>query len=266
MNIFNLHLPKELTVPIVASIPHSGTFIPESLIPQFTEKQLQCLEETDWHVEKLYQFLPLLGVPVIQATHSRYIVDVNREVKEPFFGRFETSIVPATTVSGEPIYKQKPTREEIQERIATFYEPYHAELKALIERSLEKFGRVYLLDLHSFWGLNLPSPIEICLGNQRNQTCSEELISTVEQFFVKQGYRVGRNQLFPGGYITKHYSQIPGVEALQIEVRHRVYLDEELTSRFPEWQGAKFQEASLKFHEIFSSIVRILSQRALPNS
>lgn len=227
MDIFNLYIPKEMTVPIVASIPHSGTFIPDSIAAQLTEKHLQSLEYTDWHIEKLYQFLPLLGVPVIQATHSRYIVDVNREVKEPFFGLFQTSVVPATTANGQPIYKQQPTREEIQERISTFYLPYHAELRALLQKYLEKFGRIYLLDLHSFWGRNLPSFIEICLGNQRNQTCSDYLISTAEQYFSTQGYRVGRNQLFPGGHITKHYSQIPSIETLQIEVRYPVYLDEE---------------------------------------
>ena len=52
------------------------------------------------------------------------------------------------------------------------------------------------------------------------------MIAIVEQSFLQAGYQTVRNKVFTGGYITGHYGQLPEVEALQIEVRYPVYLDE----------------------------------------
>ena len=123
MDLFNVHIPKSSAVPLVANLPHSGLFVPDDIAEQFTSEHLQALPNSDWHLDKLYQALPALGITVLQATHSRYVVDLNRQVKEPLFGSFWTSVVPEQTAFGKPIYQTQPSSEHIQERVQKFYIP-----------------------------------------------------------------------------------------------------------------------------------------------
>jgi N-formylglutamate amidohydrolase len=262
MELFTIHVPEAPAVPIVANLPHSGMCVPDDIATQFTSEHLQSLPNTDWHLDQLYQSLPALGITVLQATHSRYVVDLNRQLKEPFFGSFWTSVVPETTAFGKRIYETIPSREQIQERIQKFYVPYHQQLKTLLQEKIDEFGKVYLLDLHSFFGL-ITDDIE--LGNAKGSTCSEFVISSVEESFLSKGYQVVKNKKFTGGYITIHYGHMPGVEALQIEVRYPVYLNENQLDQLqpPRWEVPEFYAAKKNFDDIFASIVRNLSTHSL---
>lgn len=262
MELFTIHVPKATPVPLVANLPHSGMFVPDDIAAQFTSEHLQSLPNTDWHLDKLYQALPALGITVLQATHSRYVVDLNRQVKEPLFGSFWTSVVPEQTAFGKPIYQTQPSSEHIQERVQKFYIPYHEQLKIILQEKIDEFGKVYLLDLHSFFGLITD---EIDLGNGKGKTCSELFISSVEQRFLSKGYQVVKNKKFTGGYITRHYSQMPGVETLQIEVRYPVYLKENQLDKLqpPDWAVPEFDAAKKNFDESFALIVRDLTAPTL---
>ncbi|MEO1429335.1 MAG: N-formylglutamate amidohydrolase [Cyanobacteria bacterium J06633_8] len=255
MQLFNLYQPTTVkALPIVANIPHSGLFIPEDIAAQFTTEHLNSLPNSDWHLDQLYDFLPNLGITVLQATHNRYIVDLNRQAKEPFFGSFWSAVIPANTAFNKSIYQNQPTDKDIQERIEKYYFPYHHQLKSLLEEKIEEFGKVYLLDLHSFCGLIND---DVCLGNVNNQTCSELLIDTVDKCFTNQGLRVVRNKTFIGGYITRHYGEMPSVESLQIEVRYHVYLQRNQIDKPepPSYKVMEFEAARNKFNRIFENIV-----------
>lgn len=257
MQLFNFYEPQGQGVPIVANLPHSGMFVPSAIAAQFTPEHLQSLPNTDWHLDKLYASLPALGITVLQATHSRYVVDLNRQIKEPAFGDFWTAVIPEKTAFGQPIYQTTPSESEIAERVRDFYVPYHDRLAAILQEKLDRFGKVYLLDLHSFLGLITD---QVCLGNRNGQTSSESLITIVEQSFLQAGYQTVRNKVFTGGYITGHYGQLPSVEALQIEVRYPVYLDETQLEKPqpPDWRVPQFESAKKKFDEIFSLIAHAL--------
>jgi N-formylglutamate deformylase len=246
----------------VANLPHSGVFVPDDIAEQFTSEHLQALPNSDWHLDRLYQSLPDLGITVIQATHSRYVVDLNRQAKEPIFGNFWTSVIPETTAFGKPIYKTQPSREHLEERIQKYYFPYHEKLRAILQDKVDEFGKVYLLDLHSFFGLITE---DIDLGNAKGSSCSELLISSVEKSFLSKGYNVVRNKQFTGGYITRHYSQMPGVDTLQIEVRYPVYLNENQLDKLklPDWEVPEFYAAKKNFDDCFALIVCDISPRAL---
>jgi len=257
MQLFNLHRPKLKSLPIVANIPHSGLFIPEDIAAQFTSEHLNYLPHSDWHLDKLYDFLPSLGITVLQSTHNRYVVDLNRQVKEPLFGSFWSSVILENTAFNQNIYQYKPSQKQIEERIEKYYLPYHHQLKSLLQQKIAEFGKVYLLDLHSFRGLIND---DVCLGNVNNQTCSDSLISTVDKCFSSQGLQVVRNKTFVGGYITRHYGEMPSVESLQIEVRYHVYLQENQIDKPepPSYEVIEFEAAKNKFYKIFKMIVNKL--------
>ena len=59
------------------SMPHVGLNVPADIGALLTE-QAQAVPDTDWYVDKLYYFLPDLGVSTLRANYSRYVVDLNR--------------------------------------------------------------------------------------------------------------------------------------------------------------------------------------------
>ena len=63
--------------PLVLSLPHVGTTIPDDLKAIFTERALQ-VEDTDCHLERLYGFAQGLGASIIVPQISRYVIDLNR--------------------------------------------------------------------------------------------------------------------------------------------------------------------------------------------
>ena len=71
---FQLHRGS---APLLVSIPHMGTEIPPDLRAGFVPRALE-VEDTDWHLARLYAFARELGGSVLQATVSRYVVDPNR--------------------------------------------------------------------------------------------------------------------------------------------------------------------------------------------
>ncbi|MEL7350278.1 MAG: N-formylglutamate amidohydrolase [Cyanobacteria bacterium P01_A01_bin.116] len=271
-DLFTLRRPPGEELPIVANLPHSGLQVPEHIAEHFTPEQLQSLPNSDWHLQELYQWLPALGVTMMQANYSRYVVDLNRALKPPFFGSFWSAVVPEQTAFKKAIYTRKPSPQAVRDRIDEYYTPYHQQLAALLNEKIAQFGRVYLLDLHSFMGLITD---DVCLGNANGRTCSAQLMQIVDDSFARQGYQVVQNKVFTGGYITRHYGQHYGqhrsqplnsqplkqLEALQIELHYPLYLpDDQLdTGCIPTWQHPTFTQAQQRLKITFQSICAALS-------
>ncbi len=65
------------TRPLLISMPHVGTHVPPPLAARLSE-EARRVPDTDWHLERLYDFADALGASVLVATHSRYVIDLNR--------------------------------------------------------------------------------------------------------------------------------------------------------------------------------------------
>ena len=63
--------------PLLISMPHVGTYVPPALAQRLTAEARQ-VPDTDWHLEQLYGFARDLGASILVATHSRYVIDLNR--------------------------------------------------------------------------------------------------------------------------------------------------------------------------------------------
>lgn len=189
----------------------------------------------------------------MQANYNRYVVDLNRQAKEPLSGNFWSAVVPLQTAFGQPIYQTTPAPYQIQERINKYYTTYHNQLSQLIEQKVQEFGKVHLLDLHSFGGL---IDDQVCLGNLNGKTCTETFINTVEQAFINQKYQVVKNKTFTGGYITRHYSENKSVETLQIEIRYQTYLSQQDLDKplIPRWDVPNFHLSKVKLQQVIADI------------
>ena len=65
------------TVPLLISMPHAGTYVPPAIAARLTP-EARKVPDTDWHLPRLYDFARALGASILVATHSRYVVDMNR--------------------------------------------------------------------------------------------------------------------------------------------------------------------------------------------
>ena len=93
-------------VPLLVSMPHVGEHIPADLAATMLPPALR-LPDTDWHLDRLYDFLDTLGVSALVATHSRYVIDLNRPLDDRnlYPGQDTTGILPIDTFSKEPLYQ-----------------------------------------------------------------------------------------------------------------------------------------------------------------
>ena len=69
------------STPLLVSLPHGSTHIPDPILDRMTPAAKRT-PDTDWHMEQLYDFAGDMGASVIAATHSRYVVDLNRVITE----------------------------------------------------------------------------------------------------------------------------------------------------------------------------------------
>lgn len=229
---YEIRPPAATETPLLVSIPHTGTYVPPEIEARFASDYIRGLPMTDWHLHHLYDFLPALGATTIYATYSRFVADLNRPPDDtPLYpGRFETGFVALKTFWGEDIYRVPPNRQEIEDRRQQIHAPYHAKLLELLQAKIKTFGRAMLIDAHSVASranlLHGELKEDIFLGDRDGRSNTGWLTSVVDQAFQVQGLRVVRNRPYKGGYITDHYGALETVEALQIEMCERVYMDE----------------------------------------
>ncbi|MEO6017113.1 MAG: N-formylglutamate amidohydrolase, partial [Polaromonas sp.] len=140
------------TVPLLVSMPHIGTEIPPELQPGYRPEALE-VEDTDWHLHALYNFLPKMGASVLRPRYSRYVIDLNRPPDDaPMYpGASNTELCPTRFFSGEPLYQpgHEPAPEERARRRAAYWQPYHTALAEELARLKAAHGFALLWDAHS---------------------------------------------------------------------------------------------------------------------
>src|SRR5205085_11382139 len=116
------------TAPLLVSIPHMGTEIPQHLRGDYVERALE-VEDADWHLDRLYAFARELGASVLQPTVSRYVVDLNRPPDDtPMYpGASNTELCPTRFFTGDALYREgcAVSAAEKTRRRETVWQPYH---------------------------------------------------------------------------------------------------------------------------------------------
>lgn len=248
------------SAPLLVSMPHTGTYIPEDIKKRLTEAA-KAVPDTDWHLERLYDFLGELGGSVLVATHSRYVVDLNRPPDDVslYPGQDTTGIVPIDTFHKQSVYLpgKEPVEAEIRSRISTYWQPYHAKLSAELAAIKARHGYALLWDAHSIFSV-LPRFFEgklpdLNLGTAGGKSCApgvgEALLKSVE------GYSAVLNGRFKGGYITRRYGDpAKGVHAVQLELSEATYMDEKPPYGYREDLARRLQPQLRTLLELFLSI------------
>lgn len=244
--VFTIIQPHTQTQPVVISVPHSGTLFPDYLEHEFEKEQLEKLDDTDWFVDKLYSFAPSLGMPIIKANYSRWVIDLNRDPQsKPLYtdGRVITALCPATDFMGNALYKDKRNsvvQEEVNKRMALYYTPYHQHLQSLLSETKARFGYAILWDCHSIRShVSAIRPTrfpDLILGTADETSASPILIQQALSVLTESQWQVNHNNPFKGGYITRQYGKPhEGIHALQLEMCKDLYLNDNQT----EWHAER---------------------------
>ena len=222
--------------PLLISFPHVGTVIPEWLRDRLQPRALE-VEDTDWHLDRLYAFARDLGAGLLVPRLSRFVVDLNRppDNKPMYPGQNNTELCPTRFFTGEPIYRAgcEPSESEVQERVQSSWQPYHQALRDELDRLRSLHGHAVLFDAHSIkgelpWLFSGQLP-DMNIGTASSSSCASTLRSAVEQVFARQDqFSWVVDGRFKGGYITRTYGRPEeGVHAVQLEMSWRAYMLEE---------------------------------------
>ena len=220
------------TTPLLVSVPHAGTYLPPDIAAQLTPAGQQLLD-TDWHVDRLYDFAAAEGASLLVATHSRTVVDLNRSPQggRLYPGQHETALCPTETFAGAPLYPGPLAAEEVARRIPLFWSPYHQALQAELARLQAAHGVAHLLDAHSIRG-EIPRLFAGLLpglnyGTNNGASASPALTARALAATAPHGFTTVLNGRFVGGYITRQYGRpAQGIHAIQLELAQRTYTDE----------------------------------------
>ncbi len=219
--------------PLIVSFPHTGTTIPKEYQGELVSLWL-ARKDTDWWIDRLYDFAGSLNATIIHTDISRTVIDVNRDPAgvSLYPGQATTELCPTSTFDGEPLYKGKaPDEAEIAVRRRDYFAPYHDALTAEIARLRAIHDNVVLYDCHSIRSViprlfegTLP---EMNIGTNSGQSCDPELTQAVASLAAGSSFNHVVNGRFKGGWITRQYGRPgQGVHAVQMELACRAYMRE----------------------------------------
>ena len=248
------------TAPLLISLPHDGSEIPDDLGARMTESARHA-PDTDWHVSRLYAFARELGASMLVPRYSRYVVDLNRPPDDVslYPGQNTTGLCPIVQFTGEPVYREgeEPTPDEIATRVVRYWQPYHTALREELDRIRSQHGRVVLWEGHSIKG-ELPFLFDgrlpdLNLGTASGTSCAPAMQSRLEAVLAAQSrYEWVVNGRFKGGYITRHYGDpVNGIDAVQLEVSQRIYMDETTFG----WDDARAMNTQALIQKLLATVL-----------
>jgi N-formylglutamate deformylase len=233
MRLYDLHRGDSA---LVVDVPHAGTHVPAAIADAMDAGDAAALPDTDWHVEKLYAFAREADATVMVATHSRYVVDLNRDPSGAalYAGAYNTELVPTRTFDNAPIWRdgRAPRGSAVEARKREYFTPYHDALAGEIARVKARHGHAVVLDAHSirsqvprFFAGKLP---DVNLGTADGASTDGSLARLSAGVLASdRRFTTVVNGRFKGGWITRRYGRPDeGTHALQLEIAQSAYMDE----------------------------------------
>ncbi len=246
---------------LLVSMPHIGTEIPTDLQADFVPRAL-AVEDADWHLDRLYNFLPGLDASVLTPRYARYVIDLNRPPDDaPMYpGASNTELCPTRFFTGDALYKgaRAPQGPERVARRSTYWLPYHSALAQELARIKAIHGYALLWDAHSIrshipWLFDGKLP-DLNIGTAGGASAQASIVDAVTATVVAQGSAGARagagapgvthvlNGRFKGGYITRHYGAPQDhVHAVQLEKCQSLYMQEEAPFAYDVHKAAQIQ-------------------------
>jgi len=265
---FEIINPKADVVPILVSVPHCGTDIPDSIRDQYDLTSIKAIDDTDWLVDQLYDFVSNMGIKMLKAKYSRWVIDLNRSADStPLYndGRVITALCPTTDFNNKKIYLNKePTQEEINRRISSYYYPYYDQIRLELTKLQKQFKHVLFFDAHAIRqhvpGIRTDKFPDLILGDADERAADAKIIKTATDVLSNTSYSFNHNHPFKGGNLTRTFGQPQNhIHALQLEMAKLVYMDDSET-KYDEHRATLVRK---DLYQLFESLIATLNEMNL---
>ncbi|XAH23303.1 N-formylglutamate amidohydrolase [Xylophilus sp. GW821-FHT01B05] len=242
------------STPLVLDSPHSGTAYPADFRSVCDLATLRRAEDT--HVEKLYAFAPALGVAWVEAHFPRSYLDANRDTleldttlldgpwPEPVATdprvlskvRLGKGLIWKFTDEGLPIYDRLLGVDEVRQRIARCWKPYHAAVAAAIDAAHARHGYSIHLNCHSMPAVaashatDFPGLVhaDFVIGDRDGSTADPALSQQICAHLRGLGYSVDYNHPYKGVELVRRYGKpAERRHSIQVEINRKLYMDEQ---------------------------------------
>lgn len=235
-------------LPLLISIPHAGIRLTPAVEKGLTD-EARPLQDTDWHIPRLYDFARAMGASILVGNYSRLVIDLNRPADDkPLYTTATTGLFPDVLFDGRPSFlpDAAPSDEERAGYLQNIWQPYHQQLQNELARLKAQHGYALLFDAHSIASViprlfdgKLP---DLNLGTNGGESCpaslSDRLVTCCQQ---QQQFSHVLNGRFKGGYITRAYGQPQEHQhAVQLELAQVNYMSEQ-TFEFDAARAAPLQ-------------------------
>ena len=254
--VLHVIAPEAPEVPLVFDSPHSGLTLPDGFRPAVEPAMVRRASDT--YVDELFNAAPRVGAPLLVAEFPRSYLDVNRAVDDVDVSMISGNWPHPTTPSaaskrgmglawkyawGDVLMHDGPIDvAEMEHRISTFWHPYHARLKALLDHTYGAHGQVFHINCHSMpaFGHKLsPDPAgtaraDFVIGDRDGTSCDSAFVAHLCTIVQDLGYSVKCNEPFKGAELVRAYSD-PSLNrhSVQIELNRGLYMDEASREKSP---------------------------------
>lgn len=219
--------------PVLISIPHGGTRMPEEIADRVCISPKDQFDDGDAFTREIYGIKDDV-IHLVDTDIARVFVDLNRETTD-LPPKNPDGVVKSQTCHGKPIYfpGKELDPDSIETLLQKYYVPYHQKIRDI----LRKTNTVQLiLDCHTMEPVGpeiSPDPgkkrPKICLGSRRGESCPmntvQLLASSFQKTFQLKDSEITIDQPFSGGFITKTYGNKP-ISCIQIEMNRILYLSD----------------------------------------
>ena len=259
--------PARGPLPVVLSVPHSGTEYPEWLSGLAARGRAALASLEDPLVDRLVWRALQHGVGAVIARAPRAAIDCNRSEDEvdpsviegrsprrlSARARGGLGIVPSRTHAHGHLWRRPISRSELASRIDQCHRPYHRALSEELERTVERFGCALLLDCHSMPPVPQGVP-PVIFGDRHGRTAAPWVGFEAGRIAAAAGFESRLNDPFAGGHVIEcHAAPGRSVHALQVEIDRSCYLDPRL--REP---GPGFDRVAALFEQLATGLGRLL--------
>ena len=219
-------------LPVLLSIPHGGTRVPEELRDRVCITAHDQFDDSDACTLDIYDLSPHVAL-VVKTEIARAFVDLNRAPDDRPPGNPD-GVVKSATCFNRPIYLpgREPDDAATQCVLDRYHTPYHESLASAVATPAFALA----LDCHSMLAfappisrdLGRPRPL-FCLSNRDGATAPrrvvERLASAISRAFEISPAEIGVNEPFKGGYITQRHGggRVPWI---QVEMNRSLYLED----------------------------------------
>ena len=259
--LFLRHEPDAVPAPLIVDVSRSGREYPalyRSPLP-FTTVH----DNVSMYVDELWSHAPRAGATLLYCCFPNTWVDVNRNEADMdpavVDGQWPRELKPTPRTLeglgliktkaryGEPFQERKLTVAEIEERLALYYHPYHAELKRIVDALYVRFGVLRQISCHCMSAVGAPTHpdagkprADFCVSDLKGKTASKASMELVVETLRSYGYSVSINAPYVGNeLIGRHGNPARGIDSIQVEINKKLFMDTRTFRRTPGFDKVK---------------------------